>query len=148
MRIVLQRVSWAQSWVDGAISGEIGRGILVYLGVSAKDSREDAAWLAEKAARLRVFEDAEGLMNLSAADLGLGALVVSQFTLYADASKGRRPSYSLAAGAEVAKPLYEAFVEELGARLSPVRTGIFQAHMGIRYENDGPITIIVDSPSR
>lgn len=145
MRAVVQRVSDARVEVDGSTIGRADRGILVYLGVAAGDSESDAAWLAEKASNLRIFEDTEGKMNLSAIDVGGAALVISQFTLLADARKGRRPSYSDAAPPEAAKPLYERFVELLRGYIPKVETGLFQAEMRVSYVNEGPVTILLDS---
>ncbi len=145
MRMVLQRVEDARVTVEGRSVGAITRGILVYLGVGRDDEATDAAWLAEKAANLRIFEDAEGKMNRSVLDEGGAALVISQFTLYADARKGRRPSYSDAAPPELAKALYERFVECLRGEGLRVETGEFQAEMRVSYTNLGPVTILLDS---
>lgn len=145
MRAVLQRVADASVSVGGKRIGAIDRGILVYLGVGAGDGKDDAAWLAEKAANLRVFEDAEGKMNRSVLDEGGAALVVSQFTLFADARKGRRPSYSDAAPPEAARALYQDFVELLRGQGLGVETGEFQAEMAVSYTNLGPVTILLDS---
>jgi D-aminoacyl-tRNA deacylase len=144
MRAVVQRVTEASVTVGGELSGRAERGILVYLGVELGDTRDDAAYLAEKAANLRIFRDSEGKMNRSVVDEGGSALVISQFTLLADARKGRRPSYSDAAPPGLAKPLYEAFVELLRGYL-PVETGVFQAEMRVRSTNEGPVTILLDS---
>jgi len=145
MRAVVQRVSSASVSVDGSITGAMDRGILVYLGVAAGDAESDSSYLAEKIATLRIFTDAEDKMNLSVADVGGGALVVSQFTLLADARKGRRPSYSDAAPPALARKLYEHFVAELTKRGLPTATGIFQASMRVAYVNEGPVTILLDS---
>lgn len=145
MRAVLQRVEAASISVGGRLVGAIDRGILVYLGVGKDDGREDAAWLAEKAANLRIFMDAEGKMNRSVLDEGGAALVVSQFTLYADARKGRRPSYSGAASPEVARELYRLFIEALSLQGLKVEEGVFQAEMAVTYTNMGPVTILLDS---
>lgn len=145
MRAVAQRVIEARVSVDGITVGEIGRGLLVYLGVGRGDGAEDARWLADKVARLRIFPDAAGVMNESALDRGASALVVSQFTLHADARKGRRPSYAEAAPPEEALPLYEAFVADLRAILGRVETGRFQEHMQVSSVNEGPVTILLDS---
>jgi D-aminoacyl-tRNA deacylase len=145
VRAVVQRASGASVAVGGAVSGRIERGLLVYLGVAAGDAAEDAAWMAEKVAGLRIFEDEAGVMNRSARDEGVGALVVSQFTLLADARAGRRPSYSNAAPPAVAEPLYEAFVGLLREKLCRVETGVFQAEMRVAYTNEGPVTILLDS---
>jgi D-aminoacyl-tRNA deacylase len=145
LRAVVQRISGATVEVEGAATGSADRGILVYVGVARGDSDEDAAWLAEKAANLRIFEDAEGRMNASVVEEGGSALVISQFTLLADARKGRRPSYSEAAPPEIAMPLYERFVELLKNRVPRVETGVFQAAMRVSYVNEGPVTILLDS---
>ncbi|MBP7094917.1 MAG: D-tyrosyl-tRNA(Tyr) deacylase [Spirochaetia bacterium] len=145
MRAVVQRVSDASVTVDGRAVGAIEGGLLVYVGAGKEDGPEDAAWLAGKVANLRVFEDDSGLMNRSALDSGGAALTVSQFTLFADARKGRRPSYSDAAEPEVAKPLFEAFVAALKETGLRVETGEFGASMRVAYVNEGPVTILLDS---
>jgi D-tyrosyl-tRNA(Tyr) deacylase len=141
----VQRVSSAQVEVGGEIQGRAGAGILVYLGVARGDAEADAAWMADKVANLRIFEDIHGKMNESAAERGGSALVISQFTLLADARKGRRPSYSEAASPEAARPLYERFVELLRGYIPRVETGVFQADMRVSYVNEGPVTILLDS---
>jgi D-aminoacyl-tRNA deacylase len=145
VRAVVQRASGASVSVGGSITGAIDRGLLVYLGVAAGDTAADAAWMAEKVAGLRIFEDESGVMNRSAREEGVGALVVSQFTLLADARAGRRPSYSNAAPPSEAKPLYEACVRLLREKLGRVETGVFQAEMRVAYTNEGPVTILLDS---
>ena len=145
MRVVIQRVSRARVTVGGAVTGEVGRGLLVLLGVTHGDTIDAARWLAEKTVGLRVFADDEGKMNRSVADVGGGVLVVSQFTLYGDCRKGRRPSFIAAAPPEVAVPLYEAFVEAVRALGVPVATGRFGAMMDVELINDGPVTLIVES---
>ncbi len=145
MRIVLQRVSSARVVVDGAVAGEIGPGLLVLLGVTHGDTGEQARLLAGKVARLRIFEDDQGKMNRSVADAGGSVLVVSQFTLYGDCRKGRRPSFDAAAPPEHARALYERFVAEVRALGLPVATGVFQAHMQVELVNDGPVTMVLDS---
>jgi D-aminoacyl-tRNA deacylase len=145
MRAVVQRVRDARVEVGGEIAGSAEAGILVYLGVASVDSEADAEWLAEKAANLRIFEDAAGKMNRSVVDVGGSALVISQFTLLADARKGRRPSYSEAAAPDAAKPLYERFVELLRGYIPRVEAGVFQADMRVTYTNEGPVTILLDS---
>jgi len=145
MRAVLQRVSRARVVVADETVGAIDRGLLVLLGVAPADTPADAAWLADKTVGLRIFADDEGKMNRSVADVGGGVLVVSQFTLYGDASKGRRPSFVAAAPPEVAVPLYEAFVEAVRALGVPVATGRFGAMMDVELVNDGPVTLILDS---
>lgn len=149
MRSVLQRVSKARVSVGGSTVGEIGTGLLVLLGVGHDDTDEDARWLAEKIAALRIFEDAEGRMNRSVVDAGGGILVVSQFTLLASTRKGTRPSFNDAAPPEVAVPLYEAFVRHASHALGrPVATGRFGAMMQVELVNDGPVTLVIDSKRR
>jgi D-aminoacyl-tRNA deacylase len=145
MRAVVQRVKRARVTVDGEITGEIGKGLLVLLGVSVRDSDKDAIYLAEKTLNLRIFEDAEDKMNLSLLDVNGGLLVVSQFTLYGDASRGRRPSFIDAAPPERANHLYETYVAETRKQLGRVGTGRFQAMMDVELVNDGPVTILLDS---
>jgi D-tyrosyl-tRNA(Tyr) deacylase len=148
MRAVVQRVTQAKVEVDGAVTGEIGAGMLVLLGVAKPDTAADADFLAEKIAGLRIFSDDAGKMNRSLIETGGAMLAVSQFTLYGDCRKGRRPSFDLAAPAGQARALYEHFVaasREAGVR---VATGIFQAHMAVSLVNDGPVTLILESPSR
>jgi D-tyrosyl-tRNA(Tyr) deacylase len=146
MRAVLQRVSRAKVTVNDEITGEIGKGLLVLLGVGNGDGEADAVFLVEKVVNLRIFDDEEGKMNLSLLDIDGGLLVVSQFTLYADARKGRRPSYINAAEPETANKLYEFFVSESGKHLRNVQIGRFQAMMDVELVNDGPVTIILESP--
>jgi D-tyrosyl-tRNA(Tyr) deacylase len=145
MRAVVQRVSRAKVVIDGAPVGEIGRGLLVLLGVTHADTREQGQWLAEKIAGLRIFNDDEGKMNRDVTEIGGGILVVSQFTLYGDSKKGRRPSFVDAAPPEIAVPLYEAFVNSIKALGIPTATGRFGAMMQVELVNDGPVTLIVDS---
>jgi D-tyrosyl-tRNA(Tyr) deacylase len=142
---VVQRVRDARVLAEGRVSGELAAGLLVYLGVAEGDTEEDAAYLAEKIAALRIFEDREGKMNLAVAEAGGGVLTVSQFTLLADARKGRRPSYSKAARPDRAKALYEYFMEKIRAQGLSCESGVFQAHMQVSYTNDGPVTILLDS---
>ncbi len=131
--------------VDGEVISSIGRGFLILLGITHSDGEEEAAYLARKIAGLRLFEDAQGKMNLSLIDVGGEALVVSQFTLYGDARKGRRPSFTAAARPEHAEPLVRRFVEHLQAAGVPTQTGRFQAHMAVHLCNDGPVTLILDT---
>jgi D-tyrosyl-tRNA(Tyr) deacylase len=145
MRAVIQRVSRAKVTVEGEITGEIGRGVLVLLGVSRSDSEKEADYLLEKILNLRIFEDRDGKMNLSLLDVGGELLVVSQFTLYGDARRGRRPSYIEAAAPDEANRLYEYFVAEARKKISKVETGRFQAMMDVELVNDGPVTILLDS---
>ena len=148
MRAVIQRVKEARVEVEGSVVGSIGRGLLVLLGIAKGDSRSDADWLIEKITNLRIFEDARGKMNLSALDTRAALLVVSQFTLYADTRQGRRPGFDQAARPEDARALYEYFVQCAGATGLEVSTGIFQAEMAVWLCNDGPVTLICDSPAR
>ncbi|WP_322488794.1 D-aminoacyl-tRNA deacylase [Chloroflexus sp.] len=145
MRAVIQRVSEASVTVDGSVVGTIGRGLLILLGVNQTDTIDDVDLLAEKIAHLRIFGDHEGKFNLSLLDVGGAALVVSQFTLYADTRKGRRPSFTTAARPEIAAPLVDAFADALRARAIPVATGVFGAMMQVALINDGPVTIVMDS---
>lgn len=145
MRAVVQRVSAASVTVEGKIVGAAERGILVYLGVAVGDGEGDADFLADKVANLRIFEDGEGKMNLSVLDIVGSALAVSQFTLLADARKGRRPSYSDAAAPETARALFDRFAAALRNLGIPTETGLFQAEMRVSYTNEGPVTILLDS---
>src|SRR5437763_7816705 len=145
MRAVIQRVSRASVIVDGRVVGKIGRGLLVLLGVSKTDDLAAADYLAEKIAGLRIFEDDAGKMNLSVVDVGGAVLAVSQFTLYGDVRKGKRPSFDDAARPEQARKLYEHFVERVRALGLRCETGVFQAMMQVELVNDGPVTILLDS---
>jgi D-tyrosyl-tRNA(Tyr) deacylase len=145
MRAVVQRVSRGEVRVDGAATGEVGRGLVVLLGVAAGDGDEDARWMADKVAQLRIFEDAEGKMNRSVEDVAGGVLLVSQVTLLGDARKGNRPSFVEAAPPEAASALYEKVCARLRERGLPVGTGVFRAHMDVELVNDGPVTILLDS---
>lgn len=145
MRAVLQRVSKASVTVEGKVVGQIDRGWLVLLGVTAADGPTDVAYLADKVLNLRAFPDAEGKMNLSVTDVGGGLLVVSQFTLYGDCRKGRRPGFSDAAPPAQADALYQSFVAKLRETGIKVETGQFQAHMDVALNNDGPVTFLLDS---
>lgn len=145
MRAVIQRVTRANVKVDNQIVGEIENGLVVLLGVSKEDTTENADYLVDKIAGLRIFDDEEGKMNLSAKDMDSGVLVVSQFTLYGDVRRGLRPSWSDAAGPEVAEPLYEYFVSELRKLITTVATGSFRKMMQLELVNDGPVTILLDS---
>jgi D-aminoacyl-tRNA deacylase len=144
MRIVLQRVSRARVTVEGRVTGEIGRGLLLLTGFTAGDTDETLAWMTEKVIGLRIFPDDEGKMNRSVEEIGGGLLVVSQFTLYGETRKGRRPSFIDAARPEIAIPLYERFLEMLQAAGLPVQTGEFGAHMDVELVNDGPVTLILE----
>jgi D-tyrosyl-tRNA(Tyr) deacylase len=141
MRVILQRVSQASVTVEGQVISRIGPGLLILLGVGHGDGEEQAAFLADKIANLRIFEDEAGKTNLSVLDVQGAAIVVSQFTLYADTRKGRRPSFTDAALPEVAAPLVERFVELLRAQGVPTQTGQFGAHMDVEIHNNGPVTI-------
>jgi len=145
VRAVIQRVNRARVVAEGRETGAIGAGMLVLLGVGKEDTPADAAYLAEKAAHLRIFEDENGKMNRSLLETKGGALVVSQFTLYGDARGQRRPSFLEAAPPELASVLYEEFVRSLRSLGIPVETGVFRAHMEIELVNDGPVTILLDS---
>jgi D-tyrosyl-tRNA(Tyr) deacylase len=145
MRAVIQRVSRAQVRVAGAVVGSIGRGLVVLLGVGRADTAADAEYLAEKTAGLRVFPDSAGKMNCALADIGGAVLAVSQFTLYGDCRKGRRPSFDEAAPADLAQSLYQQYVNCVRERGLPVETGIFQAMMEVELVNDGPVTLLLDS---
>lgn len=145
MRAVVQRVSEAYVEVGGQETGRIGRGVLVLLGVGQGDELEDVRYLADKIAHLRIFPDAQDKMSLSVQDVGGGVLVVSQFTLYGDCRKGRRPSYTGAAPPERAEELYEAFVAQVRTYSLPVATGRFQEMMMVHLVNDGPVTLLLDS---
>lgn len=145
MRAVVQRVSRARVSVAGEVTGEIGIGLVVLLGVGDDDRQDDASYLAEKVVGLRIFPDADGKMNLSLLEVGGAMLVVSQFTLFGDCRKGKRPSFIKAARPEQAVPLYKAFVAEVRGRGVTVATGRFQEHMDVELVNDGPVTLLVDS---
>jgi len=145
MRAVVQRVSRARVSVDGTVTGEIGLGLLVLLGVGAGDTRAEADYLADKTIGLRIFEDAGGKMNLSVAEVSGAALVVSQFTLYGDTRRGKRPSFDAAAPPEQARELYEYFVERVRAAGLRCETGRFQESMQVELVNEGPVTILLDS---
>jgi D-tyrosyl-tRNA(Tyr) deacylase len=145
MRAVVQRVSRASVTIGGEVVGAIGRGLVVLLGVAPDDTPERARWLADKVVGLRIFADDAGKMNRSLTDAGGSALIVSQFTLYGDCSKGRRPSFLGAAGPEVAIPLYETFIDAVKALGVPTATGRFGADMQVELVNDGPVTLILDA---
>ena len=145
MRAVVQRAKHASVKVEDAIVGEIGPGLVVLLGVNEEDSAEDAIYMAEKIVHLRIFEDAEEKLNLSLQDIKGEVLAISQFTIYGDCRKGRRPNFMAAARPEQVNELYEIFVEECRKKGVNVATGVFQAYMQVELINDGPVTIIVDS---
>ncbi len=144
MRALLQRVSRASVTVDGRVVGRINRGFVVLLGITHADGLAEAEWVAAKIAGLRVFEDDGGKMNLSLADVGGELLVISQFTLYGDARKGRRPSFTDAAAPHQAEPLVDAFVDRLRGAGFTVATGVFGAHMEVEIHNDGPVTLLIE----
>ena len=148
MRAVVQRVTSARVRVNHRIVGEIGEGLLVFAGVERGDSAEDIRYIAGKVSGLRIFEDVAGKMNLSLADTGGSVLVVSQFTLCGDCRRGRRPSFDDAESPVTAKPLYEDLVTQLRALKLKVESGEFQAHMHVELENDGPVTLLLDSRRR
>jgi D-tyrosyl-tRNA(Tyr) deacylase len=145
MRAVIQRVTRASVTIDGEIVGEIGNGLVVLLGIARDDTRQDADYLAPKIIALRIFDDADGRMNVSVKDIDGGLLVVSQFTLYGDVRRGLRPSWSDAAPPEIAEPLYDYFVESSRKLLGRVETGSFRKMMQVELVNDGPVTILLDS---
>jgi D-aminoacyl-tRNA deacylase len=150
MRVVVQRVGAARVTVSGRVTGEIGRGLLVLLGVATGDTADEAAWLAAKIAALRIFADREDRMNLSVRDVGGQVLVVSQFTLLGSVRKGTRPSFNDAAPPELARALYDQFVALMSAELggAAVPTGEFAAMMEVSLVNDGPVTLVIDSPEK
>ena len=145
MRAVVQRVTRASVTIDEEIVGEIGHGLVVLLGIARDDTKEDADYLVPKIAALRIFDDADGKMNLSLKDIDGGLLIVSQFTLYGDVRRGLRPSWSDAAAPEIAEPLYDYFVESSRKLLGRVETGSFRKMMLVELVNDGPVTILLDS---
>lgn len=148
MRAVVQRVKYGSVTIDGKINGRIERGFVVLLGIHVDDTEEMARWLAKKIIGLRIFGDEEDKMNLSLKDIKGDLLVISQFTLYGNCEKGNRPSFIEAGRPEKAKPLYEAFVERLKKEIPKVETGIFGADMKVELLNDGPVTVVIDSPER
>jgi D-tyrosyl-tRNA(Tyr) deacylase len=145
MRACVQRVSEARVTVDGAVTGQIGRGLVVLLGVGQGDGDAEARWLAEKVVGLRIFEDDAGKMNRSLVEIGGAMLVVSQFTLYGDCRRGRRPSFTAAAPPELAERLYESFADAVRAAGIEVATGRFREHMLVSLVNDGPVTLWIDT---
>jgi D-tyrosyl-tRNA(Tyr) deacylase len=145
MRAVLQRVTRASVMIEGETVGEIERGLVVLVGIAQDDTNLDVTYMIEKIVALRIFDDAEGRMNLSVTDISGALLIVSQFTLYGDARRGRRPSWSDAAAPQVAEPLYESFITEARRRVNHVTTGSFGRMMEVGLVNDGPVTILLDS---
>lgn len=143
MRVLLQRVTRGAVRIEGRSVAEIGQGMVLLVGVGQGDTPEEADWLADKCAQLRVFRDEAGKTNLSLLEAGGAAIVVSQFTLYADVSRGRRPGFSYAAPPEVAEPLVQRFAESLASRGVPVQTGVFGANMQVEIHNDGPVTLLL-----
>ena len=149
MRLLIQRVQKASVTIDGEVRSQIGRGVLVLVGIEEADTREDIEWLAGKLCRLRIFDDAEGVMNLDVKQIEGEVMVVSQFTLHASTKKGNRPSYFRAAGEAISRPMYEEFVREVEQQLGRrVATGEFGADMKVALVNDGPVTIWIDSRNR
>lgn len=146
MRSVIQRVKEAEVRVDGKIYGKIGKGLLVFLGIGKEDTEKEAEWMVEKITNLRIFEDETGKLNHSLLDVKGELLIVSQFTLYAECIKGRRPSFTEAMEAEKAKILFDFFVDNARKKVGKVEKGVFQAHMDVFLINDGPVTIILESP--
>lgn len=149
MRTVIQRVKYCSVTINGTVKSKIGQGLLVLLGIEDRDSAEDISWLTKKIVGLRIFDDENGVMNLSVKDINGEIMVVSQFTLHASTKKGNRPSYIHASKPDVAIPLYEAFCEEMSIQLEKrVQTGEFGADMKVELLNDGPVTIIIDSHNK
>lgn len=148
MRAVIQRVSRASVTVEEKVTGQIGRGLLVFLGVGKDDGPADVDFLADKIANLRIFPDADGRMNLSVTDIGGGVLLISQFTLFGDCRKGRRPDFTAAGDPHTARGLYEQMIPALRNRGLTVGTGVFAAHMDIDSINDGPVTLLLDSQKK
>ena len=149
MRVVLQRVKRASVTVDNNVAGSIEAGVLILVGIETADTQEDIDWLCGKICRMRIFNDADGVMNLSLEESGAEALVVSQFTLHASTKKGNRPSYIKAARPEQAEPMYEQFKAKLsGMLMKPVASGVFGAMIDVELINDGPVTILIDSKRR
>ena len=145
MKIVLQRVKKASVTINGDVTNSIEKGFVILLGVNHDDTEKECDYLVEKASGLRVFEDEDGKMNKSIFDIGGSMLIVSQFTLYADCKKGKRPSFANAAKPDIAIPLYERFIEKIKEKGIPVATGEFGAEMLVSLENDGPVTIVLDT---
>ena len=145
MRTVVQRVSRAQVTVDDKVHGKISEGLVVFVGIKDSDCKKDLDWLVEKITNLRIFEDPDGKMNLSLLDIDGEMLIISQFTLYGDCKKGRRPGFSAAAPPKIAEPLYQQFIEAAKAKGIPVASGVFQANMQIDMVNNGPVTLLIDS---
>ena len=149
MKVVIQRVNEASVSIDGQVAGSIQKGLMVLLGIETADTMEDVDWLSNKIVQMRIFDDAEGVMNLSVKELGGNILLVSQFTLHASTKKGNRPSYMAAAKHDISIPLYEAMIKKLTTDMgAPIQTGVFGADMKVALVNNGPVTIIVDSKNK
>ena len=149
MKVVIQRVNEASVSIDGQVAGAIQKGLMVLLGIETADTMEDVDWLSNKIVQMRIFDDAEGVMNLRVKEVGGNILLVSQFTLHASTKKGNRPSYLAAAKHDISIPLYEAMIKKLTADMgAPIQTGVFGADMKVALINNGPVTIIVDSKNR
>ncbi|MBI9054739.1 MAG: D-tyrosyl-tRNA(Tyr) deacylase [Bacteroidales bacterium] len=149
MKAVIQRVNNSSVTINATVKSEIGKGLLILVGVEEADNIEDIKWLSSKITQLRIFNDSEGIMNLSVKEIDGEILAISQFTLYAKTKKGNRPSYIQAAKPEISIPLYEQFVEQLGIDLGKeIKTGEFGAYMKVNLENDGPVTIIIDTKNK
>ena len=149
MKLVIQRVNEASVSIDGQVAGAIQKGLMVLLGIETADTMEDVDWLSNKIVQMRIFDDAEGVMNLSVKEIGGNILLVSQFTLHASTKKGNRPSYLAAAKHDISIPLYEAMIKKLTANMgAPIQTGVFGADMKVALINNGPVTIIVDSKNK
>jgi D-aminoacyl-tRNA deacylase len=149
MKVVIQRVSEASVTIEGKVNGAIEKGLMILVGIETEDTQEDLLWLCQKIVNLRIFDDADGVMNRSLLDVGGNILVISQFTLHASTKKGNRPSYIQAARPEISIPLYEQFVEQLKLLTDQkIQTGIFGADMKVALVNDGPVTIIIDSKTK
>jgi D-tyrosyl-tRNA(Tyr) deacylase len=149
MKVVIQRVNEASVSIEGKLAGSIQKGLMVLLGIETADTLEDVQWLSNKIVQMRLFDDAEGVMNLSVKEIGGTILLVSQFTLHASTKKGNRPSYIAAAKHDISIPLYEAMIKQLTSDMgAPIQTGIFGADMKVALVNNGPVTIIVDSKNK
>lgn len=148
MRTVVQRVSKAQVSIEGDVKGVIGKGLVILLGIRREDTTKELQWLVDKVVHLRIFEDESGKMNKSLTDIGGEMLIISQFTLYGDCRKGRRPGFSTAAPPAIAEPLYQQFIKEVKAKGITVATGTFQAEMQVELINDGPVTLLLDSEKK
>ena len=149
MKLVIQRVNEASVSIDGQVAGAIQKGLMVLLGIETADTMEDVDWLSNKIVQMRIFDDAEGVMNLSVKEVGGNILLVSQFTLHASTKKGNRPSYIAAAKHDISIPLYEAMIKKLTVDMgAPIQTGVFGADMKVALINNGPVTIIIDSKNK